>query len=52
MKLMAGGGKIDFAFLRPFGTNFVPQLVSDLLASCEDNTVKFALHTGITSELI
>lgn len=50
LKMIGGGeGRIDLAFLRTLGTDFVPNITRSFLQSHEEKSIEFHFHTRITS---
>lgn len=48
----AGEGRIDLAFLRTLGTDFVPELARDFMQMHEEKSIEFHFHTGVTVDII
>ncbi|NTW72879.1 MAG: LysR family transcriptional regulator [Eubacteriaceae bacterium] len=47
-----GEGRIDLAFLRTLGTDFVPEMIRDFLEANSKKSIDFHFHTGVTSDII
>lgn len=50
--ISAGEGRIDLAFLRTLGTDFVPELTGSFLQAHKEKIIKFHFHTGVTADII
>lgn len=47
--ISAGEGRIDLAFLRTLGTDFVPEITRSFLEAHPKKSIEFHFHTGATS---
>lgn len=46
--ISAGEGRIDLAFLRTLGTDFIPAITRSFLQAHPEKAIQFHFHTGIT----
>lgn len=51
-KIGNGEGKIEIAFLRTLGINFIPDITREFLKINKDKSIDFSFHTGLTSDII
>lgn len=47
--ISVGEGRIDLAFLRTLGTDFVPEITRSFLQSHQEKSIEFHFHTRVTS---
>ncbi len=47
-----GEGRIDIAFLRTLGTEYIPDITYNFLEMNKGKTIEFHFHTGVTLDLI
>ncbi|WP_066628368.1 LysR family transcriptional regulator [Clostridium magnum] len=47
--ISSGEGRIDLAFLRTLGTDFVPDITRNFLQAHQEKSIEFQFHTGATS---
>ena len=50
--ISTGEGRIDFAFLRTLGTNFVPDITRRFLNANLEKSIQFHFYTGVTVDII
>jgi len=50
--ISTGEGRIDFAFLRTLGTDFVPEIARDFLKKYPEKSIEFHFSTGVTVDII
>lgn len=50
--ISAGEGRIDLAFLRTLGTNFIPEITQNFLNTHQEKAIHFYFHTGVTIDII
>jgi len=47
-----GEGRIDLAFLRTLGTDYIPRVVHEFMEVHQDKAIEFHFHSGVTADLI
>lgn len=47
-----GEGRIDLAFLRTLGTDYIPRIVHEFMELHKDKAIEFHFHSGVTADLI
>lgn len=50
--ISTGEGRIDLAFLRTLGSDFVPELTQNFLQFNKEKSIHFHFHTGVTTDII
>jgi len=50
--ISTGEGRIDLAFLRTLGIDFVPELTKKFLQANQEKSINFHFHTGVTADII
>jgi DNA-binding transcriptional LysR family regulator len=47
-----GEGRIDIAFLRTLGTDYIPNIIHNFLHMQKGKAIEFHFHTGVSSDII
>jgi DNA-binding transcriptional LysR family regulator len=50
--ISSGEGRIDLAFLRTLGTDFVPETIRSFLKEHQDKAIEFHFHTGVSVDIL